>query len=184
MKFKYYLRGLGIGILISTIILSVSFAMKKNGLSDDEIIARAKELGMVMEDTGKDTIPKATETEDEIPKSTEGGFNTEQTDIQPGTTDSGEISQDVGTDGADAVPPSQDGTNMVQKEFTVEVGDSSNAVSQRLQEEGLVDNAEAFNKYMVDNNYANFVLPGTVTIPEGAGYEEIAGILTDKTIHH
>ena len=52
MKFKYYLRGLGIGILISTIILSVSFAMKKNDLSDDEIIARAKELGMVMEDTG------------------------------------------------------------------------------------------------------------------------------------
>ena len=175
MKFKYYLRGLGIGILISTIILSISFAMKKNDLSDDEIIAMAKELGMVMEDTGKDTIPKATETD---------GFNTEQTDMQPGTTDSGEISQDVGTDGADAVPPSQDGTNMVQKEFTVEVGDSSNAVSQRLQEEGLVDNAEAFNKYMVDNNYANFVLPGTVTIPEGAGYEEIAGILTDKTIHH
>lgn len=89
MKFKYYLRGLGIGILISTIILSVSFAMKKNDLSDDEIIARAKELGMVMEDTGKDTIPKATETEDEIPKSTEDGFNTEQTDMQPGTTDSG-----------------------------------------------------------------------------------------------
>ena len=112
MKFKYYLRGLGIGILISTIILSISFAMKKNDLSDDEIIARAKELGMVMEDTGKDTIPKATETEDEIPKSTEDGFNTEQTDMQPGTTDSGEISQDVGTDGADAVPPSQDGTNM------------------------------------------------------------------------
>ena len=78
MKFKYYLRGLGIGILISTIILSISFAMKKNDLSDDEIIARAKELGMVMEDTGKDTIPKATETEDEIPKSTEDGFNTEQ----------------------------------------------------------------------------------------------------------
>ena len=45
MKFKYYLRGLGIGILISTIILSISFAMKKNDLSDDEIIARAKELG-------------------------------------------------------------------------------------------------------------------------------------------
>lgn len=184
MKFKYYLRGLGIGILISTIILSISFAMKKNDLSDDEIIARAKELGMVMEDTGKDTIPKATETEDEIPKSTEGSSNTEQTDVQPGTTDSGETPQDAGADGADVVQPSQDGNNVVQKEFTVEVGDSSNAVAQRLQEAGLVDNADAFNKYMVDNNYANFVLPGTVTIPEGAGYEEIAGILTDKTIHH
>ena len=48
MKFKYYLRGLGIGILISTIILSISFAMKKNDLSDDEIIARAKELGKIL----------------------------------------------------------------------------------------------------------------------------------------
>ncbi len=97
MKFKYYLRGLGIGILISTIILSVSFAMKKKmTFQMMKSLQGQKELGMVMEDTGKDTIPKATETEDEIPKSTEGGFNTEQTDMQPGTTDSGEISQDVG----------------------------------------------------------------------------------------
>ena len=87
MKFKYYLRGLGIGILISTIILSISFAMKKNDLSDDEIIARAKELGMVMEDTGKDTIPKATETEDEIPKSTEDGFKTKHTYIKTRKTE-------------------------------------------------------------------------------------------------
>ena len=123
------------------------------------------------------------ETEDEIPKSTENGSDTGQTGAQPGTENSGETPVDAGTDGADGTQPSQDGT-VVQKEFTVEVGDSSNAVSQRLQEEGLVDNAEAFNKYMVDNNYANFVLPGTVTIPEGAGYEEVAGILTDKTIHH
>ena len=47
MKFKYYLRGLGIGILISTIILSISFAMKKNDLSDDEIIARTVKIGLV-----------------------------------------------------------------------------------------------------------------------------------------
>lgn len=53
MKFKYLSERLGIGILISTIILSVSFAMKKNDLSDDEIIARAKELGMVMEEYRK-----------------------------------------------------------------------------------------------------------------------------------
>ena len=57
MKFKYYLRGLGIGILISTIILSVSFAMKKNDLSDDEIIARTVKSHL---ETMSDELRKST----------------------------------------------------------------------------------------------------------------------------
>lgn len=49
MKLKYYLRGLGIGILLSTLI--VSLANKKTvkiELTDDEIIERAEALGMKM----------------------------------------------------------------------------------------------------------------------------------------
>ena len=57
MKFKYYLRGLGIGILISTIILSISFAMKKNDLSDDEIIARTVKSHL---ETMSDELRKST----------------------------------------------------------------------------------------------------------------------------
>ena len=57
MKFKYYLRGLGIGILISTIILSISFAMKKNDLSDDEIIARTVKTHL---ETMSDELRKST----------------------------------------------------------------------------------------------------------------------------
>ena len=47
MKLKYYLRGLGIGIAITTLILMISYNI--NGrMSDSEIIRRAKELGMIM----------------------------------------------------------------------------------------------------------------------------------------
>jgi hypothetical protein len=46
MKLKYYMRGLGIGILITTIVLSIGG--KKEKITDEEIMARAKELGMVM----------------------------------------------------------------------------------------------------------------------------------------
>ena len=48
MRFKYYLRGLGIGIMVATVILSISFALRKDDLSDAEIMRRAEELGMVM----------------------------------------------------------------------------------------------------------------------------------------
>lgn len=46
------MRGLGIGILIATIVLSIG--NKKEKLSDEEVMAKARELGMVMqEDTDK-----------------------------------------------------------------------------------------------------------------------------------
>lgn len=46
MKLKYYLRGLGIGILVTIIIVAVSGA-NKNTMTDEEIKNRARELGMI-----------------------------------------------------------------------------------------------------------------------------------------
>ena len=51
MKLKYYLRGLGIGIIVTTVILAVSFSKKEIKMSDEEIMARAAQLGMVMQET-------------------------------------------------------------------------------------------------------------------------------------
>ena len=45
MKLKYYLRGLGIGIMVTTVIMS--FIRQPEELTDTQIKARARELGMV-----------------------------------------------------------------------------------------------------------------------------------------
>lgn len=45
MKLKYYLRGLGIGIAVTTLVFGLSG--RKESLTDEEIKARAAELGMV-----------------------------------------------------------------------------------------------------------------------------------------
>ena len=55
MKLKYYLRGLGIGIIVTTILLMIAFALHKPTMSDADIIARAKQLGMVMPDAAMHT---------------------------------------------------------------------------------------------------------------------------------
>lgn len=48
MKFKYFLRGLGFGIVFSAIICLTAYqGNAKKGMTDEEIIRRAKELGMV-----------------------------------------------------------------------------------------------------------------------------------------
>ena len=69
MKLKYYMRGLGIGIIVTTIILSLG--SKKKALSDTEIISQARELGMVMKDEETDdnlklVLEKSLEKEDAI----------------------------------------------------------------------------------------------------------------------
>lgn len=47
MKLKYYLRGLGIGILVTAVIMGVTQGSRKETLSDREIKERAAALGMV-----------------------------------------------------------------------------------------------------------------------------------------
>ena len=52
MEKKYYLRGLGLGIIVTAVIMGIALSggTKKREMTDEEVIARAKELGMT-EDT-------------------------------------------------------------------------------------------------------------------------------------
>lgn len=56
MKLKYYLRGLGVGIICTAIIMGIALSgNKKQKLTDAEIIERARLLGMVMEDESSES---------------------------------------------------------------------------------------------------------------------------------
>ena len=46
MKLKYMLRGMGIGAILMAILMYFIYAKQNKSLSDDEIRARARELGM------------------------------------------------------------------------------------------------------------------------------------------
>jgi hypothetical protein len=48
VKFKYYLRGCGLGIILTVLVLGISLALRGGVMTDEKVIARAGELGMVM----------------------------------------------------------------------------------------------------------------------------------------
>lgn len=54
MKLKYYMRGLGIGIILTTLILTIG----NNTISDEEVIRRANALGMSFKDEEEDKLNK------------------------------------------------------------------------------------------------------------------------------
>lgn len=152
MKLKYYLRGLGIGILVTTIILMIAFARHPQKLTDEEIIARAEMLGMVMEDK---------EAGESIPKSTEQATEKDTQQLEPATEQI----------------PEPDTQVQQLAEITIVKGDTSDVVADRLHEAGVVADAGEFNRFLIEKDYERRILPGKVQIPAGADYEQIAQIL-------
>ena len=201
MKLKYYLRGLAVGILVTTIILAISFSQTKKELSDQEVINRAKQLGMVMADSGKiedyreDTQTETGqseqgETEENVTGDTQNGAE----DNEGVTGDNGTVTGDIGTvtgDNEGGIGDNEGGTadngtgtedagsdtegKMVT--FVISKGQFGRQISESLKKEGLVDDAEAFMKYLGETGKSEEILPGTYEIPMGSTYEEIVKIL-------
>ena len=194
MKLKYYLRGLAVGILVTTIILAISFSQTKKELSDQEVINRAKQLGMVMADSGKiedyreDTQTETGqseqgETEENVTGDTQDGAEDNEGvtgdngtvtgdneggigDNEGGTADNGTGTEDAGSD-----------TEGKMVTFVISKGQFGRQISESLKKEGLVDDAEAFMKYLGETGKSEGILPGTYEIPMGSTYEEIVKIL-------
>lgn len=69
MNLKYYLRGLGLGIVMTAIIMGITTHGKKENLTEEEIVERAKELGMIEDEQLEEYLEKArTETEERVRK--------------------------------------------------------------------------------------------------------------------
>ncbi len=123
MKFKYYLRGAGIGVIVATIILSAASLFQDN-MSDAEVIQRAMELGMVMEEGSSGTLAdipgkgndNANAPDGQDPGQTGDGDGADDGSDSPGNAGEGEPSDDPGQSGdgndtkGDASNPSDDGT--------------------------------------------------------------------------
>ena len=64
--------------------------------------------------------------------------------------------------------------------FSIIRGDSSDSVSRRLEEAGLIDNAVAYDRYLCQNGYDKRIQTGNYDIPVNATGEEIAVIITNR----
>ena len=81
MERKYYLRGLGIGIVMTAIIMGIALS-GNHKMTDEEIIARAKELGMV-EDTYLSDLDDSKQQEEQNIEETEPEGAKEQPEPEP-----------------------------------------------------------------------------------------------------
>ena len=182
MKLKYYLRGLGIGVFFTTVIFMFVVSMHKNDApsqSNRVPETESKTVAQYENNTQKASSWETTETEQ--PLETEQPTETEST--QPKVEPETEPTEPT-PETEKAEPPKQPETQEEKKADKVRLeikgGEYSDVVCRKLEMAGLVDNAAAFNKFLVDGDYDNAILPGVYDIPPGSTYEEIAVLLTTK----
>ncbi|MBO6127440.1 MAG: endolytic transglycosylase MltG [Pseudobutyrivibrio sp.] len=195
MRLKYYLRGIGIGVIFATLLLSINFYFGENNftkqeLSDDEIIARASELGMIMpeEDTeDADTtedISDAAETETNAEAATDASLdnNDDTTTEQVPEDVTGEVKEVLESDEAKAVDASDSSADdtVTYVPFTVRGGESSGTVSNNLYKAGLVSSSDDFNQYITGIGMDNRIQAGTFYVKQGSTYDDIVALLVNK----
>ena len=182
MKLKYYLRGLGIGILVTAVIMGVTQGSRKETLSDREIRERAAALGMVepgnsLADLEAAETPVATE----IPEAIETPAATKTPEAAE-TSAATEALAATETPEVTARPTQRPAEEEEGSSYTFEIqaGDSSYQVAYRLQQAGLVADARDFDNYLCSKEYDRKLKTGSYEIPETATEEEISEILCGR----
>ena len=187
MERKYYLRGLGIGIVVTAIIMGIATSGKR-GMTDEEIIARAKELGMVENTVLSEKTEEEAETEaavdianaeDATEKSAiEETKKPETSTEQKQNTTEETKKPETSTERQTTADKKEDITSAVVKTITVNSGDGSYTVAKKLAEAGVVTSAENFDTYLCQNGYDKKLRTGNFSIPADASDEQIARIVT------
>lgn len=186
------MRGLGIGIILTTLLIAIGNPKKE--ISDQEVIERAKALGMVMEEESnknlEDILASVGPTKSELPVTTTPAptptvIPTLTPEPTPTVAPTPEPTPTVAPTPEPTSTPVP--TKEPQKEadtgkitFTIEKGMSSNMVSKLLMAKGLIKDAEDFNQYIVSVGKASVIRVGTYTISKDASYEEIVKKITTR----
>lgn len=174
MKLKYYLRGLGVGIVVTAVILTIANHLG-NKMSDEDIIKRAAKLGMVMKED--ESLFPPTEPETTAVKPAEPETTTpEPTTPEPTTP----VPTEPETTTPVPAEPQTSGIVIHTATITVTSGMYSEAVSQKLEEAGIVKNWREFNEYLTSNGYSERLQTGTHSFNSEMGFNEIAEILVSR----
>lgn len=208
MKLRYYLRGLGIGMIVTALLMGI--ALKKQPLSDAEIRVRAMELGMVdgdsrtlagnqtSQDSGQaspdptavsSTEPTATPSPEPttvpvvtpIPVETpSSGSEPDALKPLPMVTLKPQVETSEPADAASVPDPARESASEQSDSvtFVIQRGQSSYGVAKALAEAGLIEDASAFDQYLESNGYSKRINSGTYEIPADSTEEDIAKIIT------
>ncbi len=194
MKLGYFMRGFGVGVIITVVVLSIAFNFSNTYKpSDEEIIEEAKKLGLVEESNSwvsiddllekeqtkdpKESDPETEESETEESETEEP--ETEEPETKEPETEEPET-KETETDEAETETEDSETSQNTDgyARITIKSGMNSEDVARTLAKNNIIDNADDFNRYLVRNKYSTKIRVGSFDVYYGSSYDEIAGMIT------
>ncbi|MDD6208746.1 MAG: hypothetical protein PUB10_09540 [Clostridiales bacterium] len=179
MRNSQFIRGVGVGLLVSTLIFSVTTKETTTPMSEQEIIRKARQLGMYTEEEIKNQ--RLDESLSKVDGSVEEGKD------QPADSDTDNDTETVSGSGLgteksdeDQEKPEETSPPTDVVKLTISQGMPSNEAARLLEDAGVVKSASAFDRYLCNHGYENYIRSGTYTFSATDDYETIAKTITKK----
>ena len=187
MKRKYLLRGIGIGLCIG---VAVSYTAFKTGnyVSGSESSTSTEQMTedptKASEEQAKQEAEAQKASEEKAKQEAEEQKASEEKAKQEAEQKASEEKAKQEAEQKASEEKAKQEEEQKNQGQTVEIevkrGMSSEKIARLLQENGLVDNAADFDKWLKNNKYSNKLHCGTMTIKKGLTYEELAKELTTQ----
>ena len=159
MKLKYHLRGLGIGFILTTIILMISNLFVNNNNGNNHVSDNKETSGSVIAYT---TQADENNSDKKDEKKTESAKESTKESASQGTTQTETLY-------------SKEGNTVTVKFENVIYG---TAAAELLYKAGVIDDENSFAFYLQNSGYDAIIRDGLYQINIGDSYENIAKIIT------
>ncbi len=208
MKLKYYLRGLGIGIVVTALLMGYSnknraaepkaevateetagdLLADRNGEAiTEEVIEQSTVENVTVETDSAETSEEETsqeETASELESSTQEAETITETESVT-ETETESVQAEETTDKKEQTQSSTEadaGNALPQTTIEINIvrGDDSGTVARKLQNAGMVESATEYDAYLMQHGYDKKIRVGKVEIPVDATWQEIAEYISGK----
>ena len=171
MKLKFYLRGLGVGILVTTLILTVAFAVRN---SQPTLGENPSTVASILNPSQSETKAADTQTQQTTQQQKETAAVTKAEVVTQAQV------QTVAEKVTEATIAQKD--EVTNQPIIVVFSDISNSerAAQAVANAGVIESWSDFNKYLESSGYAVKIHNGTYTLYKGQDYESIAKTITGK----
>lgn len=208
MKLKYYLRGLGIGIVVTALLMGYSnknraaepkaevateetagdlLADRNGEATTEEVIEQSTVENVTVEtdsaETSEEEISQE-ETASELESSTQEAETITETESVT-ETETESVQAEEATDKKEQTQSSTEadaGNALLQTTIEINIvrGDDSGTVARKLQNAGMVESATEYDAYLMQHGYDKKIRVGKVEIPVDATWQEIAEYISGK----
>ena len=172
MRLKYYLRGLGLGIIFTCVILMIF----SNGNKSKDTSVVEDSNGIELTEAVGNDFDSNGEEEQSVTDESNNDENDSNSNDETQSLDEN-INKPIDDQTVNEITGDSGELESEYVSLVIEQGDIARDVAEKLYEDGIINDVEAFRKYLGETGVSHTLHAGEYQIKVGATFEEIVEVL-------